>query len=232
MLAVLGFTFLVNRGSAQNAHLEQRLDKPVTLDKGIDRKTPLKDALEFLSDRYDIAIRIDSAAFKERLKLDDVGNAPVHLPRISGVRLGLVLTLLAKQVNGSYDIKRDYIEIMPFQKGVTPKKSSETWQKASKRVAELLDKPIDVEGIGLKTPLKDALEFLADRYDVAIVLDYSAFKQGKKEVMIEDVPVTQPVQKRVKLGEVLKMLLKQVGASYEIIDGAIIVAPPKKKDSV
>jgi hypothetical protein len=135
MLAVFGFTFLVSRASAQNAHLEQRLDKPVTLDKGIDRKTPLKDALEFLSDRYDISIRIDSAAFKGRLKLDEVGNAPVHLPRISGVRLGLVLTLLAKQVDGSYDVKRDYIEIMPLRTGMVPKKSTETWQKASKRVS-------------------------------------------------------------------------------------------------
>ena len=231
MLAVLGFTFLVNRASAQNAHFEETLDKPITLDKGIDRKTPLKDALEFLSDRHNVSIRIDNAAFKERLKLDDVGNAPVHLPRLANVRLGLVLTLLAKQVNGSYDVKRDHIEIMPLQKGVTPKKSSETWQKASKRVSELLDKPIDLKDIG-HTPLQDALEFFADRYDVAIVLDYSAFKQGKKEVMIEDVPVTLQVQKQIKLGEVLKMLLKQVGATYEIIDGAIIVAPPKKKDSV
>jgi hypothetical protein len=121
---------------------------------------------------------------------------------------------------------------MPLQNGVTPKKSSETWQKASKEVSELLEKPIDFKGFEGNTPLQDVLEYFEDRFAVPIIVDFSAFKKGKKEVMIEDVPVTLPVQKQVKLGEVLKMLLKQVGATYEIIDGAIIVAPPKKKDSV
>ena len=159
MLAVLGCAFSTNLASAQSA-LEQRLDQRTSLDKGIARKTPLKDALEFLSDRYDITILIDSAAFKQRLKIDDVDNAPVHLLRCSNVRLGLVLSLLAKQVNGSCEVKRDYIEITPLQKNMTPKRSSETWEKASKKVAELLEKPIDFEGFGGITPFKDALVFL------------------------------------------------------------------------
>jgi hypothetical protein len=94
-----------------------------------------------------------------------------------------------------------------------------------------LFEPIDLDKGG-KMPLKDVLEFLSDRYDVAIILDYSAFQKADKEVIIDDAPVFLPVQKGVKLGEVLKSLLKQVGADYEVIDGAIIVAPPKKKDSV
>src|SRR5207253_870140 len=97
---------------------------------------------------------------------------------------------------------------------------------------ELLERPINFKGFDGNTPLMDVLEFFEDRYGVAIVVDSSAFKKGKKEVFIEGAPVTLPVQKQVKLGEVLKLLLKQVGASYEVIDGAIIVAPPKKRESV
>jgi len=39
------------------------LEKPINLDKGIDHNTPLKDALEFLSDRFDVTILVDISAF-------------------------------------------------------------------------------------------------------------------------------------------------------------------------
>src|SRR5260370_38585316 len=41
---------------AKTMALAARLAKPVTLDKAIDPNTPLKDALEFFSDRYKITI--------------------------------------------------------------------------------------------------------------------------------------------------------------------------------
>jgi hypothetical protein len=242
MLAMIGGCLWLNLVGAQITNdqqrkltFEEKLDKPITLDKGIDRKTPFKDALEFVSDRYDMTILIDDAAFKKHLKMNDVGDNPVHLPRLEGVRLGLVMALLAKQVKGTYEIKPDHLVIVPIENGKKVKgaKPSKVWEKASERVRECLQKPIDLDkGIWRNTPLKDALEFLSDRYDVAIILDYSAFKKGDKEVIIDDAPVFLPVQKQVKLGEVLKSLLKQVGAAYEVIDGAIIVAPPRKKDSV
>jgi len=90
--------------------LQETLNKLVSLDKGIDRKTPLRDAMEFLSDRYNVTILIDNAAFKLE-SIDNVEDLPVHLPRISNVRLQTVLQLLSNQVNGSYLVKPDGIEI-------------------------------------------------------------------------------------------------------------------------
>src|SRR5258707_419359 len=117
MLAALACTYSLNPAIAQieveqkRLTLEEKLDKPISIDDRIAAKTPLKDVLEFLSDRFDMTIRIDSAGFKKQLRIDDIDNAPVHLPRLSRMRLGLVLALLAKQASGSYEIRPDYIEI-------------------------------------------------------------------------------------------------------------------------
>ena len=98
------------RDSLAISRLQEKLNKPVTLDKGIDRNAPLKDALEFLSDRLDVTILVDEAAFKLE-SIDNVEDLPVHLPRMSNVHLQTVLQLLSDQVNGTYLIKPDGIEI-------------------------------------------------------------------------------------------------------------------------
>src|SRR5438128_10775704 len=43
--------------------LRERLSKPVTLEKGIEANTPLREALQFISDRYDVTILVDTQAF-------------------------------------------------------------------------------------------------------------------------------------------------------------------------
>jgi hypothetical protein len=90
--------------------LRELLNKPVTLEKGIDRNSPLKDALEFLADRNDVTILLDEAAFKLE-GTENIGDLPVGLPRMSNVRLQTILQLLCEQVNGSYLVKPDGIEI-------------------------------------------------------------------------------------------------------------------------
>jgi tetratricopeptide (TPR) repeat protein len=101
--------------------LQNKLSKPITLDKGIDPNTQLKDALEFLSDRYDITILVDSAAFKADNQDDNVEEKPVRLPKMVGVSLGTVLRLLTAQVNGTFLIRRDYVEVTTGQRAVAEK---------------------------------------------------------------------------------------------------------------
>ncbi|TMQ29437.1 MAG: hypothetical protein E6K70_25685, partial [Planctomycetota bacterium] len=74
--------------------MREKLSKPISLDKAIDKNTPLKDALEFLSDRYDLTILIDTPAFKQE-QVDNVEDLPVGLPRMSQVSLSTVLRLLS-----------------------------------------------------------------------------------------------------------------------------------------
>ena len=95
---------------AKTMALAARLAKPVTLDKAIDPNTPLKDALEFFSDRYKITILVNTQAFKAD-QVEGVEDLPVKLPKLNGVSLGTVLRLLAREVNGAYIVRSDHIEV-------------------------------------------------------------------------------------------------------------------------
>src|SRR5262249_22780939 len=107
--------------------LEKKLNEPITLEKGIDPNTPLKDALEFFSDHYNLTILIDTAAFKEEKAEDaagDVEATPVKLPKMSNIALGTALRLLLSQVppNGAtYLIRRDLIEVTTGKRAVAEK---------------------------------------------------------------------------------------------------------------
>src|SRR5262245_22284945 len=95
--------------------MREKLATAVTLDKGIDPNTPLKDALEFLSDRYDVTIIVDSNAFAQ-IGVQKVEEQPVQLPKMSGIPLSTVLRLLLGQVKGdmyagTYQIRDGHIEV-------------------------------------------------------------------------------------------------------------------------
>jgi len=102
-------------GRAAANRIKEKLATPVNLDKGIDANTPLKDALEFLADRYDLTLIIDSKAF-EAIGVQKVEEQPVALPKMVGVSMTTVLRLLLAQIKGdvytgTYLIRRDYIEV-------------------------------------------------------------------------------------------------------------------------
>ncbi|MBV9123350.1 MAG: hypothetical protein JO112_08335, partial [Planctomycetes bacterium] len=90
--------------------MSNKLNQPITLDKPIDPNTPLSDALEFLSDKYDITILIDTEAFKSD-GVQDISSQGVKLPRMVGVSLATALRLLLSQVGATYIVRRDYLEI-------------------------------------------------------------------------------------------------------------------------
>jgi tetratricopeptide (TPR) repeat protein len=96
--------------------LREKLSEEITLPKGFDANTPLKDALEYLTDRFDLTIILDNRAFEEESpkRRDNVENTPIKLPKMSNVALGTVLRLLVSQIppnGGAVLIRRDFIEI-------------------------------------------------------------------------------------------------------------------------
>src|SRR5438132_2844460 len=115
LLGMLALLFSPRLAPADDP-LEEKLDKSISLDKPIDKNTPFQDAIEFLSDRFNVRITIDKEAFKKQ-QVDNVVDLPVHLPRASRVSLALVLRLLASQLHGTYAVKRDRIQIVPLEKG-------------------------------------------------------------------------------------------------------------------
>jgi tetratricopeptide (TPR) repeat protein len=99
--------------------LKSKLSQSVTLDK-IENMS-LKDALEFISERYDVPILVDYTAFKVDNMEEGLDERTVKLPRMVGVSMGTVLRLLAAQVNGTYLIRRDYVEITTGNRAVAEK---------------------------------------------------------------------------------------------------------------
>lgn len=92
---------IASNASATENDPRVALRKVVTIDKTID-KTPLRDVLEFLSDKYELSIRIDNAEFV-RMGLENafrINDQPIYLPQTPrGESLGDVFREILSQVS-------------------------------------------------------------------------------------------------------------------------------------
>jgi tetratricopeptide (TPR) repeat protein len=98
--------------------LKKKLNSPVSVDL---EQMALKDALSYLQERYNIPLIVDEEAFKSDLQVQDIKGQQVKLEKVAGISLGTVLRLLLSQVNGTYIIRREYIEITTNQRQVAEK---------------------------------------------------------------------------------------------------------------
>jgi tetratricopeptide (TPR) repeat protein len=92
--------------------IRNRLSTPITIDR-IDQT--LGDALLYLQEKYGIPIIIDEVAFDADLGEKDIRSRNVKLDKLSGVSLGTVLRLLLAQVQGTYIIRREFLEVTTGQ---------------------------------------------------------------------------------------------------------------------
>jgi RNA polymerase sigma factor (sigma-70 family) len=92
--------------------LREKLIRRIGLEKGIDKNTPFKDVIEFLADRYDLTIEIDTGRFKATGS-EGVEYTPVSLPRLVHARIATVLRLIAAQVNGICMVTAKKVVIVP-----------------------------------------------------------------------------------------------------------------------
>jgi hypothetical protein len=161
--------------------LHEKLGKPVTLEKGIDPNTPLRDALEFLSDRYQLSIIVDASAFKAS-GLDDVESAPIKLQRMTNVRLDTILQLVAAQVGGSFLITADGIKV------TTPQRTRpEDW------IADRTLPPLVTVRFASRS-LRHALEKLSDVTGITIALDPRETTDMRVTETLNNVPVDTAVR--------------------------------------
>ncbi len=86
-----------------------KMSTPVSIE--FEPNTPLREALAHIAERYNMTILIDTEAFKADVGEQDIENKVVKLPRLVDVSLGTVFRVLLAQVQGTYIIRRDYIEI-------------------------------------------------------------------------------------------------------------------------
>lgn len=121
-----------------------------------------------------------------------------------------------------------FVGVPPAWGGGEPVAQSSRPGGAGAELRQKLSKPVNLEkGIDANTPLKDVLEFLAERYDLNIVVDAHAFNAiGVQKV--EEQPVSLPRMRHEPLGSVLRLVLGQIkgdiySGTYHIRDGHIEV---------
>ncbi len=107
--------------AARNAlRLRDKLNQPITIEKPLEN-VPLRDVLEFLSDKYELTFIVDTQAFNADKGVPNVEDSQVRLPRMPGVSLATILRFLLSQVQGTYLIRRDYIEITTTDRAIAEK---------------------------------------------------------------------------------------------------------------
>ena len=187
---------------SKSAELVKKLRQPITLEMGFEPNTPLKDALEFFSGRYDLMIVVDTAAFKaEQI---DVEEAKVILPRLKEVPFTRVLSLLLNQlpVKSTYLVRNGILEI------TTAGRAAPECLLRQKVIATFDNQP-----------LQDALEVLADAAAVTVIVDARVGDKAQK-------PVTATFRNDVDIETAVRLLADMVDSKAIRIGGSLYVTTP------
>jgi hypothetical protein len=195
----------------------------VTLKRGFEANTPLKDALEFLDDQFELApILIDTDSFK-LAGAEQVADQPVQLPPLAGIRLGTVLQKLAEQVNAAYLIRADHIALVPlaaWQLEIWGRPNPEEEGSAKqRRRLPLVHADFD------QRPLDDALRELAEATGYSIVLD--ARQSGDHARL----PITALLN-NLPLDTAASLLADQAGLEAVLIDNVLQVTTRERARSL
>jgi hypothetical protein len=190
--------------------LRSKLAQPVNLEKGIDANTPLRDAIEFISQRFNLPIIVNSQAFKEDLGAvgDAIEDLQVRLPQMVGIKLSTVLRMLASQVGGTILVHGDHVEITTMQR---------PWPLGWQGVRQHAP---TVDADFANRPLSAALRELSDDSGVSIILDGTFAEQGKTTITatFSGVPIDTAVD----------LLANMVGLKMVVRDRALYITSKEK----
>jgi type II secretory pathway component GspD/PulD (secretin) len=165
---------------------------------------PLKEALGYLSERYDVPILVDAGAFKDDLMAEEVETQPVKLPKMAGVSLGTVLRILLAQVQGTYMLRRDYIEV------TTPARARpEDWPALDRSRVPAVTAAVE------RRPLDQALQALSDSSGVSVLVNPGLGDRARAAVSadLNNVPVDTAVA----------LLADMAGLGSVAVDNALYV---------
>lgn len=172
--------------------LVERVDFP-----GFEPNTPLKEALDFLREKYSVPIILDEAAF-EAMGVQKVGEQPVHLPKMKNVRFAAILRLLLKQIKGEQytggflvrpdglEVTGSYVvmgEIYAVERSPTERFGGQPDNENAIIDRGLYSDPI-VSVEFDKKPLADVLRDLTELHGINVVLDPRAGDKAKTPIAL------------------------------------------------
>jgi hypothetical protein len=214
----------------RSRRVHKRLGQVVSQD-AFQPKTPLKDALAFISERYDVPIMIDKKAF-QAIGVAKVEEEPVELPKMKDVRLYTVLRILLTQIKsdtygGTYLVRPDHIEVTTTYQQMAETRTEWPDHPALMMLfepdvpRELLGDPsrkrtpvvhVDVDS----RPLAEALQDLAEQAEIDVVIDRRSRDKAKTpvELTLNNVPFDTAVG----------LLVEQADMDWMWVDNVIYVA--------
>jgi hypothetical protein len=192
------------------APLHRKLAETVTLEKGIDAQTPLKDALELLAMRYGLQpVLIDRESFKDLAQVDAPEDLPVKLPRMAGVNLGTVLRQLLAQVRAHYLVRADHLEVVPAERF-----QAEVWGAGPPPEGQPPRRKLPlVNATYEQRPLEELLQALSDATGFTVVLDarHAGDRAGAPvSALLNNVPLDTAVRLLADQAELEAVLLDNV----------------------
>jgi hypothetical protein len=187
-----------------NVAIRESMSKPVDIDKAIE--APLKDVLEFISDRFNLTLIVNDVAFKSlEPPLENVGETHVKLPKMPHVNLYTVLRLVLSGIKGTYIVREGFVEIL------TPE-----------AVRELIKTPVHVTA--KQQTLADVLEDLSEQTGANIVLDLRA--EEKAQTL-----VTATLQD-ISLQNAVNVLSNMADLKSVVFDNVILVTTAENAEEM
>jgi hypothetical protein len=182
--------------------MKESLDRRFNLDKGISANTPLKDALEFLEEKFNVQFQVDSNAFCA-IGVQKVEDQPIQLPPMKNARLVAILRPLLAQIKGdvyaggylvrpggvieittTYHVMQEVLgpAIAPQLADHHDLGQKPASKEAITRVAVRINRLIEVDFD--KRPLNEALKELAEEEGVNLVIDPRVGDKAKTPVSV------------------------------------------------
>jgi hypothetical protein len=209
----------ISRGDEIPAFFKQRVD----FDKAIE--SPFKDVVEFLGRKFGWKLEVDYKAFESE-GLKNPKDARIRLPKMPNYFPDTILRLVASQAGGVYEIRDGTAVIVPNQSQGKPRSFPPLTDEQKKAQKELRDyvskKQIVLNTADLEAPLKDLMEFVADRCGLTIMFDSRRLPKFAEETRgkIEKGSHT--------FDEVMKQALKPIKATYVIEPDHIRIVPQEE----
>lgn len=189
-------------------YLQSRLDKVVSLKDPIDAAIDL--ALTELADEHGLQGKIvfNREAFKAE-GIDDPLAVMVKLPKLTGVRLSIILDRLVGQINGAWVIRDGHLEITT----ATALRAETNVNESDPEAA--FKRTMPVVRLTLKdVPLRKALADLANRCDRTVIIAPQAGEKGDVPVSAKfaNVPLDTAVELLADMAEL--KLVRKANALY------------------
>jgi hypothetical protein len=175
----------------QAVSVAQKMFKPIKFNGFDDPKTTLQEALDSLSNAYDVNFDVIEEVFNNE-GLKDILAFPIAekpIPKMNNVRLDRVLRKILSRipVSATYLVRRDGIEITT----VTAQKD-EVWGP------NYQGQPLPLVHVNFdQTPLDEALKELADQAGMNVMLD--ARVAGKAKTLVTSRLVNAPLDTAVRM---------------------------------